>query len=110
MSIPTSLKALLGSVPSRAAESCQHVIQNGDSTGKGERWIDPQSNGNPFKAFCEMTTDGGGWMILLNVVGKNRLYNYAAFVIYTDQQRPVNWRLLESHKRMPSVKGSYRQY
>ena len=37
-----------------------------------------------------------GWMILLNVVGKNRLYNYAAFVIYTDQQRPVNWRLLES--------------
>ena len=35
-------------------------------------------------------------MILLNVVGKNLLYNYAAFVIYTDQQRPVNWRLLES--------------
>ena len=28
-------------------------------------------------------------MILSNVVGKNRLYNYAAFVIYTDQQRPV---------------------
>ena len=35
-------------------------------------------------------------MILLNVVGKNRLYNYAAFVISTDQQRPLNWRLLES--------------
>ena len=35
-------------------------------------------------------------MILLNVVGKNRLYNYAASVIYTDQQRPVNWKLSES--------------
>ena len=35
-------------------------------------------------------------MILLNIVGKNRLYNYAAFVISTDQQRPLNWRLLES--------------
>ena len=53
------LQLYSGQFPSRTAESCQHVIQNGDSTGKGECWIDPQSNGNPFKAFCEMTTDGG---------------------------------------------------
>ena len=35
-------------------------------------------------------------MTLLKVIGKNRLYNYAAFVISSDQQQPVNWRLLES--------------
>ena len=51
--------ALLGSVPFRAAESCQHIIQSGDSTGSGEYWVDPQGNGNSFKASCDMTTDGG---------------------------------------------------
>ena len=50
---------LLGSVPFRAAESCQHIIQGGDSIGNGEYWVDPQGNGNSFKVFCDMTTDGG---------------------------------------------------
>ena len=53
------MTALLGSVPFRAANSCQHIIQSGDSTGSGEYWVDPQGNGNSFKAFCDMTTDGG---------------------------------------------------
>ena len=51
--------ALLGSVPFKAAKSCQHIIQSGDSTGNGEYWVDPQGTGNSFKAFCDMTTDGG---------------------------------------------------
>ena len=51
--------ALLGSVSFRAAESCQHIIQSVDSTGSGEYWVDPQGNGNSFKASCDMTTDGG---------------------------------------------------
>ena len=80
--------ALLGSVPSRAAESCQHVIQNGDSTGKGECWIDPQSNGNPFKAFCEMTTDRG---TLVLFVFKSwffsRLFMEAGFFCFLMQRR-----------------------
>ena len=51
--------ALLGSVSTTAAKSCQQVAKAGDSTGNGEYWIDPQGNGNPFKVFCDMTTDGG---------------------------------------------------
>ena len=72
------------------------IIQSGDSTRTGEYWVDPQGNGNSFKAFCNMTTDGGtsvfffrfqmlvflfvvyktgfffqsigGWMMMLNVI------------------------------------------
>ena len=39
--------------------SCHIIIQSGDSTRTGEYWVDPQGNGNSFKAFCNMTTDGG---------------------------------------------------
>ena len=46
-------------MPFRAAESCQHIIQGGDSIGNGEYWVDPQGNGNSFKVYCDMTTDGG---------------------------------------------------
>ena len=35
------------------------IIQSGDSTRTGEYWVDPQGNGNSFKAFCNMTTDRG---------------------------------------------------
>ena len=59
------MTALLGSVPFRAANSCQHIIQSGDSTGSGEYWVDPQGNGNSFKAFCDMTTDGGTLVFLV---------------------------------------------
>ena len=61
------IAALLGSVPFRAANSCQHIIQSGDSTGNGEYWVDPQGNGNSFKAFCDMTTDGGTLVFFFSV-------------------------------------------
>ena len=80
--------ALLESVPSRAAESCQHVIQSGDSTGKGECWIDPQSNGNPFKAFCEMTTDEGNLVLFVfKCWFFSRLFMEAGFFCFLMQRR-----------------------
>ena len=51
--------AFLGSVVTRAGKSCQHIITVGDATGDGEYWIDPDGSGDSFKAFCDMTTDGG---------------------------------------------------
>ena len=59
--------ALLGSVSFKAAKSCQHIIQRGESTGDGEYWVDPQGNGSPFKVFCDMTTDGGTAMFCIFV-------------------------------------------
>ena len=47
-----------------AAKSCQHILEVGDSRGNGEYWIDPEGNGNLFKVFCDMNTDGGGSVII----------------------------------------------
>ena len=49
----------LGFFSSSPAYSCKDIRDSGDSRGDGEYWIDPEKNGNPFKVFCDMTTDGG---------------------------------------------------
>ena len=72
--------ALLGSVPFKAAKSCQHIIQSGDSTGNGEYWVDPQGTGNSFKAFCDMTTDGGTSVFFLFFVFKCWVFFFVVYI------------------------------
>ena len=40
-------------------------MDNGGSTGDGNYWIDP-SGSSAFEVLCDMTTDGGGWVVLAN--------------------------------------------
>jgi hypothetical protein len=45
-------------------ETCNEVLNNGYSVGDGIYTIDPDgfnSGVSPFEAYCDMTTDGGGW-------------------------------------------------
>ena len=51
-----------------AAISCKTILDDGYSTGDGTYWIDPDGSG-AFEVYCDMTTDGGGWSILVDLLG-----------------------------------------
>jgi hypothetical protein len=45
------------------AKSCKALLEAKASLGDGSYWLDPDGSGPvaAFPAFCDMTTDGGGW-------------------------------------------------
>ena len=45
--------------PATPGRSCKDIVISGIPVRSGEYWIDPENSGNPFKVFCDMSTNGG---------------------------------------------------
>lgn len=70
-----------GSTAARAAESALAILNVKPNASSGLYWIKPNGYvGAAFQVYCDMTTNGGGWMHVGTISDNNESNNNAAHI------------------------------
>ncbi|UTW64117.1 T9SS type A sorting domain-containing protein [bacterium SCSIO 12741] len=75
----------LGTSSSNPGLDCATIKKTDSSATDGTYWIDPDGTGGaaPYQCYCDMTTDGGGWMLVAHQK------NTGAFAPYNSNLSPT---------------------
>lgn len=106
-SIRPSGTIVYGSSSATPGKSCMSLKLDGINTD-GVYWIDPDVSGpeTPFQVYCDMTTNGGGWTMLMKAT-RGTTFNYDSNYWTTNNTlNPANTNLNDGDAKFRSFNES----